>query len=79
MKKTIFAMAAILIAGLFTSCEKDSETPETPETETYRTLLTGDWYVTDLYRSRQFHNILRRGRDNDPIFSCYRKCLRNRA
>ncbi len=49
MKKTIFAMAAILIAGLFTSCEKDSETPETPETETYRTLLTGDWYVTDWF------------------------------
>lgn len=52
MKKTIFAMAAILIAGLFTSCEKDSETPETPETETYRTLLTGDWYVTDWFGYR---------------------------
>ena len=52
MKKTIFAMAAILIAGLFTSCEKDSETPETPQTETYRTLLTGDWYVTDWFGYR---------------------------
>lgn len=52
MKKTIFAMAAILIAGLFTSCEKDSETPETPETpetETYRTHLAVDWYVTDWF------------------------------
>lgn len=45
-------MAAILIAGLFSSCEKDSETPETPETpetETYRTHLAGDWYVTKWY------------------------------
>ena len=52
MKKTIFALAAILIAGLFSSCEKDSETPETPEPETYRTHLAGDWYVTDWFGYR---------------------------
>ena len=55
MKKTIFALAAFLIAGLFSSCEKDSETPETPETpeaETYRTHLAGDWYVTDWFGYR---------------------------
>ena len=52
MKKTIFALAAILIAGLFSSCEKDSETPETPEPETYRTHLVGDWYVTDWFGYR---------------------------
>ena len=49
MKNLFLIIVTIAAFSIFTSCEKDSETPETPETETYRTLLTGDWYVTDWF------------------------------
>lgn len=47
MKKSIFALSAALFIGLFSAC--DPMEKDTPVPDTYRTHLTGDWYVTDWY------------------------------